>query len=276
MTAFEIGVALPNFGRAASRAAVARVAEAAEENGLDSAWVSEHLLVSEEAAEGYGSVLDPYAVLAFVAARTERLALGTSITLLPLHHPVHVAGQAATLQELSGGRFRLGIGVGWHEPEFRMLGYGFDDRGRRADEGIRLIRALWAGETDFRGEFWSFEGGHFGPRPERPPEIWIGGSSMRSLRRARELGDVWHPNDPDPNLVRRAKEVWAEGRVVPRGREQLLEGEPEDAAARLRELFGAGAGGIVLRFGPDPEAMVAGIRRYAREIAPRLAEAPIA
>lgn len=269
-------MALPSAGASASRDTVVRVAATAEELGLHSAWVPEHLLVSVEAAESYGRVLDPFAVLAFLAARTERLALGTSIVLLPLHHPVHVAKQAATLQELSGGRFRLGIGIGWHEPEFRMLGFGFDDRGRRADEGIRLIQAVWRGERDFRGGHWSFAGGHFAPLPDPIPELWIGGTSERSIRRARELGDVWHPNQPDPGLVRRAKELWPEGRVVPRAGPGLLEGDAEETAARFRELVGAGAGGLVLRFGTEAEETIAAIRRFAREIAPRLAEAPIA
>jgi probable F420-dependent oxidoreductase len=262
---FEIGVALPSAGARASRDAVVQVAEAAEELGLDSAWVPEHLLVSPEAGAAYGRVLDPFAVLAYLAARTQRLRLGTSVMLLPLHHPVHVAKQAATLQELSGGRFRLGIGVGWHAPEFEMLGVGFDDRGRRADEGLRLIKALWAGERSFRGRYWSFEDAYFGPLPESAPEIWIGGTSDRSIRRAREHGDVWHPNDTDPALVRRAKELWPEGRVVPRAGTQLLEGDPQANVKRLRE---AGAEGVVVRFGSEPDEMIQNMRRFIGELRP--------
>jgi probable F420-dependent oxidoreductase len=262
---FEIGVALPSAGGHASREAVVKVAQAAEELGLDSTWVPEHLLVSAEAGERYGRVLDPLAVLAYVAARTERLRLGTSVVLLPLHHPVHVAKQAATLQELSGGRFRLGIGVGWHAPEFGMLGLDFHDRGRRADEALRLIKSLWAGERSFRGRYWSFEGGYFAPLPEPTPEIWIGGTSERSIRRARDYGDVWHPNDTDPALLRRAKELWPEGRVVPRAGAQLLEGDPSANVERLRE---AGADGLVVRFGAEPDEMIENMRRFLREVRP--------
>jgi alkanesulfonate monooxygenase SsuD/methylene tetrahydromethanopterin reductase-like flavin-dependent oxidoreductase (luciferase family) len=94
---------------------------------------------------------------------------------LPLHHPIHLAKQTATLQELSGGRLILGVGVGYYEPEFRLLGQSFEDRGRRTDEALRLLPAVWAGERDFRGEYWSFENVPFSPLPEPAPEVWLAG-----------------------------------------------------------------------------------------------------
>jgi alkanesulfonate monooxygenase SsuD/methylene tetrahydromethanopterin reductase-like flavin-dependent oxidoreductase (luciferase family) len=84
---------------------------------------------------------------------TEGIGLGTSIVLVPLYNPMHLAKEVATLQELSGGRFTLGVGVGWHRYEFEFMGVEFKGRGRRADEAIRLLRALWSGERDFEGEF---------------------------------------------------------------------------------------------------------------------------
>src|SRR5439155_16031534 len=185
---FELGVILPNYGDHAGRDAVARVAEAAEELGFDSIWATEHLLVGAEAASRINRTLDALGTLAWLAARTGRIRLGTSIVILPLHHPVRLAKEAATLQELSSGRFALGIGVGWHEDEFGFLGVGFDDRGRRADEAIRLLRALWGGETSFSGEYWSFEDATFGPVPESPPEIWVGAGSHGPPRPARQPG----------------------------------------------------------------------------------------
>ncbi len=167
----EVGVVLPNYGSHASVDAVGRVAEVAERLGFDSVWVTEHLLVAEEQADPYGKVLDPLSCLAWLAGRVEDVKLGTSIVLLPLHHPVHLAKQAATLQQLSGGRLKLGIGIGWHEPEFHFLGYGFADRERRTDEALRLMRTLWRGENRFDGEYWSFENASFGPLPEPAPEI---------------------------------------------------------------------------------------------------------
>jgi len=250
---FELGVILPNFGDHAGRDGVARVAEAAEELGFDSIWTTEHLLVGAEAAGRFNRTLDAIGTLAWLAGRTGRIRLGTSIVILPLHHPVRLAKEAATLQELSSGRFALGIGVGWHEDEFGFLGVGFDDRGRRADEAIRLLRALWGGETSFSGEYWSFEDATFGPVPESPPEIWVGGGSQRARRRARELGDVWHPTGIEPAHVSQAKERWPELRIVPR------------ISDRDAEAFeAAGADGAVISFGLEPHAAVEAMRRFRR------------
>jgi hypothetical protein len=99
--------------------------------------------------------------------------------------------------------------------------------------------------------------------PDPAPEIWIGGTSDRSIRRAREHGEVWHPNNTDPALVRRAKELWPEGRVVPRAGPQLLEGDPQGNVERLRE---AGADGVVVRFGAEPDEMVENMRRFVSEV----------
>jgi probable F420-dependent oxidoreductase len=263
VSALELGVILPNFGAGASADGVARVALAAEEHGFDSVWTTEHLLVGEEAAETYGNVLDPLGCLAWLAAKTERVALGTSIVILPLHHPVILAKQAATLQLLSGGRFRLGVGVGWHEDEFRFLGVGFEDRGARADESLRLIRALWDGDTSFYGDYWRFEDATFGPLPEPRPPIWVGGASRRAQRRAREHGDVWHPNAVDAEEIRALKETWPEGRIVLRLR--------EFDAASLRDLASAGMDGAVLTFGSTVEEILPAMERFAREALPELA-----
>jgi probable F420-dependent oxidoreductase len=261
---------------------VLRVAEFAEESGFDSVWATEHLLMAEEQADPYGTVLEPLSCLSWLAGRLERVELGTSVVLAPLHHPVHLAKVAATLQQISRGRLKLGIGAGWHEPEFRFLGQDFADRGRRTDEALRLMRALWDGQSRFEGEYWSFEGARFGPLPESAPEIWVGGGSARGLHRARELGDVWHPLGLTSEEVRRAKQDWPEGRVVPRYELRLTEdgersassmklsGSPSEVAERIRELAGAGADGVVLSAGLDPETAVATLRRFANEAAPRL------
>jgi probable F420-dependent oxidoreductase len=213
----HLGVILPNYGAGSTPDGIRRIAEAAEELGVDSVWATEHIIVGPEAVDPYGRVYDPLTVLAWIAGFTRRVGLGTSIVLVPLHHPIRLAKETATLQELSGGRVRLGVGMGWHEDEFRFMGYEFRGRGRRADEALRLVRALWRGERTFRGEHWSFNDATFGPLPEPEPEIWVGGGSARAVRRARELGDVWHPSRRvGPDDVRRVKEHYPDLRVVPR------------------------------------------------------------
>jgi probable F420-dependent oxidoreductase len=131
-----------------------------------------------------------FVTFGWIAGRTERIGLGTSIVLVPLHNPMHLAKEVATLQELSGGRFTLGVGMGWNEDEFDFMGAEFKGRGRRADEAIRLLRALWNGERDFEGEFWSFHDATSEPHPSPQLEIWVGGSSDRAIRRALKLGDA--------------------------------------------------------------------------------------
>jgi probable F420-dependent oxidoreductase len=248
---FELGVILPNYGPGASPHAVRRVAEAAEELGYDSVWTTEHLLVGPEAVERFGNVLDSLTCLSWLAALTERVGLGTSIVIAPLQHPVHLAKRAATLQILSGHRLKLGLGIGWHKDEFDYLGIPFEGRGRLTDESIRLMRALWAGERDFRGELWSFENATFGPLPEPAPELWIGGSS---LRRVIEHGAVWHPTGSSLDAIRRARELHPDLHIVPR----------ISASADVDELRAAGASGAILSFGGDADAIVADMRRLAR------------
>ena len=111
---------LPNYGAGSSPVGIRRTAELAEELGYDSVWVTEHIIVGPEGVDPYGRVYDPLVTLGWIAGWTERIGLGTSIVLVPLHHPIHLAKEAATLQELSGGRLTLGFGMGWHEDEFRF------------------------------------------------------------------------------------------------------------------------------------------------------------
>jgi probable F420-dependent oxidoreductase len=247
----HLGVILPNFGERSSPSAIRRTTEAAEELGFDSVWTTEHIIVGPEGVDPYGRVYDPLVTLGWIAGFSERIGLGTSIVLAPLHHPIHLAKEAATLQEISGGRLRLGLGMGWHEDEFRFMGVEFRGRGRRANEAIRVMQALWRGETSFEGEHWAFENATFAPLPELQPEIWIGGSSPPAIRRVLELGDVWHPSRrSDPDHVRRVKQEHPELRVVPRTSPDRAEGFLE-----------AGAEGVVVTLS-DEAAMEQFVRRY--------------
>ena len=240
----HFGVILPNYGPGSSPGGIRRSVETAEELGFHSVWTTEHFIVAPDAVDPYGRVYDPLVTLGWIAGWTERIGLGTSIVILPLHNPIHLAKQVATLQELSGGRFRLGVGMGWYEEEYKFMGAEFEGRGRRGDEMLRLMRALWRGEGDFEGEHWSFHEATAEPLPSPAPEVWVGGSSDRAVRRARELGDVWHPSrGSDVAHVQSIKEQYPDLRVIPRT-------SPEQVDAMLA----AGAEGAVVTF-PDDASM---------------------
>ena len=248
----HFGVILPNYGRDSSPDGIRRTAELAEELGFDSVWATEHIIVGPDAVGPFGRVYAPLVTLGWIAGFTSRVALGTSIVLAPLHHPMHLAKEVATLQELSGGRVRLGVGMGWHRDEYEFLGVPFERRGRRGDEVIRVMRAIWSGASDYEGPLWSFHDATSEPLPSPQPEIWVGGSSERAIRRALELGDVWHPSrGSNVEHVKRVKEQHPELRAIPRTR-------PDQVDAMLD----AGAEGAVVTF-PGEAAM--------RDFAERLA-----
>jgi alkanesulfonate monooxygenase SsuD/methylene tetrahydromethanopterin reductase-like flavin-dependent oxidoreductase (luciferase family) len=136
----HFGVILPNFGAGASPVGVRRVVETTEELGFDSVWATEHIVVGPDWIDPYGRVYDPLVTLGWIAGWTERLLLGTSIVILPLHNPFHIAKQAATLQELAGGRAIIGVGMGWYEREYEFMGVEFAGRGRRGAAGARHVR----------------------------------------------------------------------------------------------------------------------------------------
>jgi probable F420-dependent oxidoreductase len=250
----HFGVILPNYDTDSSPDGIRRVTEAAEELGFDSVWATEHIIVGPEAVEPYGRVYDPLVTLGWIAGMTERIGLGTSIVLVPLHQPMRLAKEVATLQELCGGRFTLGVGMGWHKDEFQFMGVEFEGRGRRADEAIQVMRALWKGERDFHGQYWSFENATSEPHPSPQPELWVGGSSERAIRRALELGDAWHPSrGSDADHVRRVKEQHPQLRVIPRTSPELVDA-----------MLDAGAEGAVVTFA-DEAAMreFAAVRKLA-------------
>jgi probable F420-dependent oxidoreductase len=210
----QLGIHLPHIGRKAGPDSIRRAAEQAETLGFDDVWVSEHIIVPKGAAYPPSpSFYDPVLTLTWAAAFTQRVRLGTSVLVLPMRHPLPLAKELATLQNLSRGRLILGAGVGWMEPEFAALGVPFHERGRRMDEGIALMRAAWTDDPISFPTRWIpavVQDMRMRPQPVAPIPIWIGGSSEPALKRALRL-DGWHgsrvsPADA-PAMVQRLRAV---------------------------------------------------------------------
>ena len=192
------GIGLPHFRQVASTEAIATVTQQAEALGFDSVWVSDHIVVPHSAIPRFGEVFfEPFTTLAYVAGKTQRIRLGTSVIILPYRHPLFMAKALATIDVLSGGRLIVGAAVGWLAEEFEALGIPFSERGDRSDEALKVMRAVWTeAEPKFEGRFFRFARIKAEPKPlQKPhPPIWIGGGSPAALRRAAEFADAWHPS----------------------------------------------------------------------------------
>lgn len=210
----KFGLRYCNTGRYVDGERAAELLQAAEEAGFESAWTVEHTVVPEGHASQYpysadgrmaGGAFDfplpdPLVWMAYVAARTTSIKLGTGILILPQHSPVVAAKQVATLDALSNGRILLGIGVGWLKEEFDAIGVPFADRGARTDEYIAVLRTLWGQERpSFQGRFIRFDGAYCRPQPPNGTvPIHIGGHSRAAARRAGRLGDGFFPARGNP------------------------------------------------------------------------------
>jgi probable F420-dependent oxidoreductase len=197
----KLSVEFPSVAYREGPEAVARLARAIERAGYDHIDIFDHVVMGIPIEGRPGGpynpampILEALMALAYIAAVTSRVTLGTEVLVLPQRQPTLVAKQVSTLDTLSGGRVRLGVGVGWQESEYEALGEKFGDRGARMDEAIKLLRAYW---TDARVDF---ESGHYPTTAmamePKPPQggrlpIWIGGNSERAYRRVGQLGDGW-------------------------------------------------------------------------------------
>ena len=250
-----------NTGRYVDPAAAVELLQASEEAGFESAWTVEHTVVpagyesaypyspSGKMADGRDDIPlpDPLIWLAWAAAATTRIKLGTAILILPQHNPVTVAKQAATIDRLSGGRLLLGVGIGWLREEFAALGAPFDDRAARMDEYIAVMRELWRSEpASFHGEFVRFDRVYCSPRPAAGAvPIIVGGHSRAAARRAGRLGDGFFPARGAPaelfDLARRTAEE--HGRDP--GAVEFSAGLPDDLQD-LPKLARAGVGRVLV------------------------------
>ena len=207
----DIGCHLPNQGPLATREALATFARAADERGVASLWVSDHVIFPRTATGSYPggrfphppdkAYLEPVVTLTAAAMCTTRARLGASVFILGHRHPVVMAKMLTSIDALSEGRLIVGVGVGWWKEELEMLGAPFHRRGRQADEALQVFKALWTQDNPaFEGEFFRIRDLGFAPKPvQKPyPPIWVGGDSPGAFRRVATLGDGWHATSKTP------------------------------------------------------------------------------
>ncbi len=178
----------------------------AERLGFATVWAPEHVVLVEQYTSKYpytsgefpgranAAIADPFAVLAYVAACTSRIRLGTGICIVPEHNPMVLAKTVASVDRLSGGRLILGAGIGWLAEEFQALGIPFERRAQRTREYIEVMRKLWTEpSSSYRGEFVNFTNAFSHPKPARSNgvPVWFGGESAPALKRVAEYGDGW-------------------------------------------------------------------------------------
>jgi len=222
----KFGLTHGNIGRFSDPQSAIELAQAAERVGFDSLWTVEHVILPTKYEPLYPetpdgkfpfdvteSIADPLVWMAFVAASTERIKLGTAILIVPQRNPLLMAKEAATLDRLSGGRLVLGVGAGWLREEFDALGVDFDSRGARLTESIEAMRALWAGgPASFSGTFTSFDSVISHPRPVQPTiPVHVGGFTVPAAVRAGRMGEGFFPGGYDERerlamLVQRARQ----------------------------------------------------------------------
>jgi probable F420-dependent oxidoreductase len=204
----RIGFALPNIGPIGSPEAVTTVATRAEALGYDSLWTIERLLYPLQPQSPYpgtpdGSLpepyqycLDPLETLTFAAAHTTRVGLGTSVLDMLYYNPVMLARRLSTLDRLSHGRLRVGMGLGWSKDEFDAAGASWRERGARADEFIAVLKAIWTSDpVEFQGQFYHIPKSFIQPKPvQKPhPPLYLAAFAPPALRRLAQLADGWNP-----------------------------------------------------------------------------------
>lgn len=280
----RFGLQAIGIGTGAHPGVVAAVARAAERCGFSTLWCGEHVVMVDGGDSPYpyspeGRIpvpsdadwLDPLAVLGYAAAATERIALATGVLLLPEHNPVLVAKQAASLHVLSGGRFRLGVGIGWSSAEFAAIGVEFKGRARRSDEYVEAMRVLWHDDvSSFAGAHVKFDRVRCYPKPlGRHLPVVIGGNSDAALDRVARYGDGWYGfglSSPDVGARLAALDAACRNRGRPRGEVtvsvSLTDGAPDHAG----DLAALGVDEIVVVGAPPgrPYAAASWVEELAR------------
>jgi probable F420-dependent oxidoreductase len=289
MTSIKLGVHLPMAGRGASPASIAEVAEEAERVGLDSVWSWERLMRPTvpiamggpggpvmEAPEDFATVYDPIETLTYVAARTSRITLGTSVLDALFQSPVILARRLATLDQFSGGRLIAGVGQGWMDHEFEAAGVSMSRRGAGFEEHLLAMRAVWGPDpVSFAGRYYRIPEAHIGPKPVRSdgPSMVVGAASPSALQRAGRLGlgltlviFDWGPVQESIATFRAAADaagheadalpimLQVNGNITeaPVRDPAPLVGSPEQVAADLEKAAKLGVGHVYWHFDENP------------------------
>ncbi len=256
----KFGFSLSNNQGIEDVQSIIRLAVRAEALGFDSVWASDHVFNVSYVYEriGHRPYYDPLTILSYIAAVTSRIGLGTSVLVLPYHHPMRLAKAAATLDVLSGGRVQLGVGVGVIAEELNAMGSLYEERGARTDEAIAIMQALWTQDfPEHAGKVYQFSGMAFAPKPVQKPHvpILIGGVSRAAIRRAARVGNGWHPTAMAPEVLEEQMRYLADqARACGR--------EPADIPVSISlPLSGGRAGRYTL--GVEPAEMVQKIQTFA-------------
>ena len=305
----KYGFSLIVRGNDATPDTFARIAERAEALQIDSLWCSAHVVLPPQVKSGYVLMpgvmhpehwkeryWEPFTVLSYLAAVTSKITLGTSVVIVPMHNPFELAKQVAEVDQLSGGRFVFGVGVGWFEEEFEVLGQDFHNRGKRTDEALDLMKVLWARDpVSFSGNYYRVENAFFAPKPvQRPsPPIWVAGASKAALKRAARCAHAWHPARPSLELLVKARvdldryleeagrtpdslEIAVKLPLIfqggpPADGQPLTQGRPTDMIDAIERYREAGASHLVFDFVPESLATALDtMERFAQEVRPGL------
>ena len=279
----ELGIHGVNAFATHTPAHTARLARLAEQLGYRSWWAGDHVVLPSPRPPGSpmapeDPIVDPLVHLAFAAALTEHLELGTGVVILPQRNPLVLAKQAASLDVLSGGRLLLGVGAGFLEPEMTAVGVAMAERGTRTDDYLAAMHALWATPAPaYHGRYVSFEGVDAHPRPVRPggPRLVIGGGSPAAYRRAVARGYGWYGNGQSPGDLakhlaglRQAAEETARPACLGRLEINFLALAPEIDPGTARQYADLGVDRLVL-YPPslnDPAEVEAFLRRHAGQL----------
>ena len=262
----KFGVTIPNNWGIEDPKQVLEFGPLAENLGYDSVWVMDHLFNTGYIRERLEDkpYYHPMATLSFLAATTSKVTLGTSVLVLPYHNPVELAKYAATLDQISGGRVTLGVGVGAMTEEFDALGISMRERGSLTNECIDIMKELWSSHLPkYQSKRWDFSDLYFSPKPVQATiPVWVGGSSPGAIKRTALRGDGWHPTGVSPEGYAITKqEIIEAATAAGRDASKMAWSTRVEVEVHGRPSSERAAGRNTLP-GDDPAKMVADIKAY--------------